>query len=287
MADVATAPRPLARRRPPRPRRGGHLVPKVQRNVAAWGFLLGAVLCFTFFSWYPIVREVIMSFQKPVYGGGYAWAGWYELQADHARPDVLAGLAEHARVHPARAGHRLRGPVLRGDPAQRAAARPGLPAGARLPAGDAAAGLGAAALRLLLQPAVRPLRRHPAHPAPADLAVGVPAGHRLRQHRDGLGRDRLDLDEHGRRDADLPGRAAEHPRRALRGGRARGRGPVPADQARHDPADQADPDHAADATGRRDHADVRRIVRADQRRRRRGRQHPVGGDAHLPVRVRG
>ena len=69
MADVATAPKPLARRRPPKQRGGSHLAPKVQRNVAAWGFLIGAVLCFSFFSWYPIVREVIMSFQKPIYGG--------------------------------------------------------------------------------------------------------------------------------------------------------------------------------------------------------------------------
>ena len=45
-------------------------------------------------------------------------------------------------------------------------------------------------------------------------------GHRLLQHRDGVGGHRLDLDEHGQRDADLPGRAAEHPRRAVRGGRA-------------------------------------------------------------------
>jgi multiple sugar transport system permease protein len=77
MADVAMAPKPLARRRPPRQRGGTRLAPKVQRNVAAWGFLVGAVICFSFFSWYPIVREVIMSFQKPIYGGGYAWAGWH------------------------------------------------------------------------------------------------------------------------------------------------------------------------------------------------------------------
>jgi multiple sugar transport system permease protein len=51
-------------------------MPRVRRNASAWGFLIGAVLCFSFFSWYPIVREVIMSFQKPVYGGGYTWAGW-------------------------------------------------------------------------------------------------------------------------------------------------------------------------------------------------------------------
>jgi multiple sugar transport system permease protein len=80
MADVATAPPPLARRRPPKQRGGRHFAPKVQRNVAAWGFLIGAVLCFSFFSWYPIVREVIMSFQKPIYGGGYAWAGWFNYK---------------------------------------------------------------------------------------------------------------------------------------------------------------------------------------------------------------
>ena len=62
---------PAARGRRPR-----SLLPRARRNGAAWGFLIGAVLCFSFFSWYPIVREVIMSFQKPVYGGGYAFAGW-------------------------------------------------------------------------------------------------------------------------------------------------------------------------------------------------------------------
>jgi multiple sugar transport system permease protein len=53
-----------------------HVMPRVRRNASAWAFLIGAVLCFSFFSWYPIVREVIMSFQKPVYGGGNTWAGW-------------------------------------------------------------------------------------------------------------------------------------------------------------------------------------------------------------------
>src|ERR1700742_4055782 len=52
------------------------VLPRAQRNAGAWAFLIGAVLCFSFFSWYPIVREVIMSFQKPVYGGGSTWAGW-------------------------------------------------------------------------------------------------------------------------------------------------------------------------------------------------------------------
>jgi multiple sugar transport system permease protein len=50
-------------------------VARAQRTASAWAFLIGAVLCFSFFSWFPIVREVIMSFQKPVYGGGNTWAG--------------------------------------------------------------------------------------------------------------------------------------------------------------------------------------------------------------------
>ena len=76
MADTATLRE--ARLSPARPRAltAGYLGPKVRRNLSAYGFLIGAVLCFTFFSWYPIIREIIMSFQKAVYGGGYTWAGW-------------------------------------------------------------------------------------------------------------------------------------------------------------------------------------------------------------------
>jgi len=70
VARRATPPATAARRRP------RAVLPRARRNAAAWGFLIGAVLCFSFFSWYPIVREVIMSFQKPVYGGGFAWTGW-------------------------------------------------------------------------------------------------------------------------------------------------------------------------------------------------------------------
>src|ERR1700742_1420559 len=62
---------PAADRRRPRA-----LLRRARRNAGAWAFLIGAVLCFSFFSWYPIVREIIMSFQKPVYGGGFAWTGW-------------------------------------------------------------------------------------------------------------------------------------------------------------------------------------------------------------------
>jgi multiple sugar transport system permease protein len=40
-----------------------NLAPKARRNISAYWFLIGAVLCFALFSWYPMVREIIMSFQ--------------------------------------------------------------------------------------------------------------------------------------------------------------------------------------------------------------------------------
>jgi multiple sugar transport system permease protein len=54
---------------------GGRLGRKVRRNLSAHGFLIGAVICFAFFSWYPIAREIIMSFQKTQLGVT-TWAGW-------------------------------------------------------------------------------------------------------------------------------------------------------------------------------------------------------------------
>jgi multiple sugar transport system permease protein len=48
---------------------------KARRNVSAHGFLIGAVVCFAFFSWYPMCREIIMSFQKSRLGVT-SWAGW-------------------------------------------------------------------------------------------------------------------------------------------------------------------------------------------------------------------
>jgi multiple sugar transport system permease protein len=48
---------------------------QLRRNLSAHGFLIGAVLCFALFSWYPMAREIIMSFQKTKLGVT-SWAGW-------------------------------------------------------------------------------------------------------------------------------------------------------------------------------------------------------------------
>ncbi|MCQ4079236.1 sugar ABC transporter permease [Streptomyces sp. RB6PN25] len=58
--------------------RAGALHRSVQRNLTAHGFLIGAVLCFALFSWYPMVREVIISFQKQK-AGKTTWVGLHNL----------------------------------------------------------------------------------------------------------------------------------------------------------------------------------------------------------------
>ena len=50
------------------------LTPRLRRNLSAYGFLIGGVVCFALFSWYPMVREIIMSFQKTQLGVT-SWAG--------------------------------------------------------------------------------------------------------------------------------------------------------------------------------------------------------------------
>ena len=215
MADVATLREANARQAAPGQVAVGRFGQKVRRNLSAYGFLIGAILCFTFFSWYPIVREVILSFQKAVYGGGYTWAGWINydriihdptfwlawrntleftllaLVVGYAVPFCVAILLNELRHAQGYLRVLVYLPVM-------------LPPASAL-----------LLFAYFYNPSVRPVRRHLAHSAPPDVAVGLPARHRLYQHGDDLGGDRVDLDEHGRRHADLPGCTAEHPRRAL------------------------------------------------------------------------
>jgi multiple sugar transport system permease protein len=53
----------------------GSLKRKFRDNTVGYLFLLGAVICFAFFSWYPMVREFVMSFQS-TRRGVTTWVGW-------------------------------------------------------------------------------------------------------------------------------------------------------------------------------------------------------------------
>ncbi|GGK77470.1 sugar ABC transporter permease [Planomonospora parontospora subsp. parontospora] len=59
-----------ARGRPPTRRRRD-----VKRNLTAYGFLCGALICFAFFSWYPMVWEVVLSFQRTNFVDPPVWVG--------------------------------------------------------------------------------------------------------------------------------------------------------------------------------------------------------------------
>jgi len=70
LSKAEVSPGPLERRAA----RGGRSQ-RLRSNLSAHGFLIGAVLCFALFSWYPMVREIIMSFQQ-THLGVTTWAGW-------------------------------------------------------------------------------------------------------------------------------------------------------------------------------------------------------------------
>ncbi|MFI6349018.1 carbohydrate ABC transporter permease [Streptomyces sp. NPDC050560] len=48
---------------------------KLADQSRAWAFLIGGVLCFALFSWYPAVRAVIIAFQKYTPGSSPEWVG--------------------------------------------------------------------------------------------------------------------------------------------------------------------------------------------------------------------
>lgn len=68
-AEVPGRRVPPARRR--RTRRTRHL----QNNLTGYAFLAGAVACFAIFSWYPMIRGIVMSFQR-TRRGETTWVGW-------------------------------------------------------------------------------------------------------------------------------------------------------------------------------------------------------------------
>ena len=85
MSDTAVRLSEVKRPEPRRSRLDSRPARRARRNLSAYGFLIGAVVCFAFFSWYPIVREVIMSFQKTELGQT-SWAGWKNYHRIFADP---------------------------------------------------------------------------------------------------------------------------------------------------------------------------------------------------------
>ncbi|WAU83901.1 sugar ABC transporter permease [Streptomyces sp. Qhu-G9] len=77
-ASRPPVPPPAALRRTEAPRPGPGRRPLGRRladQVHAYAFLLGGLLCFALFSWYPAVRAVVIAFQKYTPGADPEWVG--------------------------------------------------------------------------------------------------------------------------------------------------------------------------------------------------------------------
>ncbi|MFJ6523507.1 multiple sugar transport system permease protein [Streptomyces filamentosus] len=74
MPALTTAPPPVKTPHGGPPDKAARFPTALRRNLTAHGFLVGAVLCFAVFSWYPMVREFLLAFQKTERGTS-TWVG--------------------------------------------------------------------------------------------------------------------------------------------------------------------------------------------------------------------
>jgi multiple sugar transport system permease protein len=49
---------------------------RISDNLVAYGFMAGGIACFALFSWYPLVRGVLLSFQQVNFVTDPEWVGW-------------------------------------------------------------------------------------------------------------------------------------------------------------------------------------------------------------------
>lgn len=78
--------------RPTPARRGpatGRLRRAIGDNLTAYGFLCGALVVFALFSWYPIIRGVLLSFQQVNFVTDPIWVGWQNFETLFADPLFL------------------------------------------------------------------------------------------------------------------------------------------------------------------------------------------------------
>lgn len=85
--DLAPPSTDRAAKRPAAARRGPRLQRVLRRDLTGYLFLAGAVICFAFFSWYPIYREIVMSFQKTNFAGTTTWVGSRNYSRVNADPE--------------------------------------------------------------------------------------------------------------------------------------------------------------------------------------------------------
>ncbi|MFF3754428.1 carbohydrate ABC transporter permease [Streptomyces sp. NPDC002018] len=71
----AAAPPATPGPRPAGRRSASPLARRLSHQVRAYGFLIGGLICFALFSWYPAIRAVIIAFQEYTPGSAPEWVG--------------------------------------------------------------------------------------------------------------------------------------------------------------------------------------------------------------------
>jgi multiple sugar transport system permease protein len=73
---------------PPPPRGGGRR--RLADQARAYAFLLGGLLCFALFSWYPAIRAVVIAFQRYTPGSAPEWVGTANFERVLHDPEFAA-----------------------------------------------------------------------------------------------------------------------------------------------------------------------------------------------------
>lgn len=76
---------PLTSKHSAKPKNGSEQHPhrrrrRIRENVTAYAFLGAGLICFALFSWYPIVRGLLLGFQQVSFAQPAAWVGWDNYQ---------------------------------------------------------------------------------------------------------------------------------------------------------------------------------------------------------------
>jgi multiple sugar transport system permease protein len=85
---VVTAP-PVAAGPGPRTAPAARFGRRARGRLTSHGYLVGAVLCFAVFAWYPMVREFVMAFQR-TRRGVTTWVGWQNYERIWHDPSFAA-----------------------------------------------------------------------------------------------------------------------------------------------------------------------------------------------------
>src|SRR4051794_19322186 len=72
---IITAPGATEARKAPQAQARGKRGRRVKDNLTGYAFLIGAIFCFALFSWFPMIRGIVMSFQR-TRRGVTTWVGW-------------------------------------------------------------------------------------------------------------------------------------------------------------------------------------------------------------------